>query len=208
MAPAAARAHPLSELAKGRSTTGRPDRNAAGPTDLWYGDRNNGVARMRYGVGAFCLVLLLAQGMSFGAQAQWRPKAESWKTYQLPSGTSVRYPASIFRTEVGPTERGKGQKFKSEDGSAEFAVYSLDNPGNELPRSYLQKNLLVPESKLIYRRVTKRFFVVSSIRGERIFYSRCNFADGIHCVYLEYPKVDKVAWDGAVTRISYSLRPR
>ena len=64
----------------------------------------------------------------------------------------------------------------------QFAAYTLENTGKETPRSYLQKNLLVPQSNLTYRRATRKFFVVSSIREGRIFYSRCNFAAGIACV--------------------------
>ncbi len=56
--------------------------------------------------------------------------------------------------------------------------------------------------------MTEQFFVMSSIRDGRIFYSRCNFASGIHCIYLEYPQAEKLAFDPIVTRVSTSLRPR
>ena len=164
---------------------------------------------MHHSLKLLCAAATAASVFAGGAQAQMRlDKSEGWKTFEGGSGLSVRYPAGIFRTDAGATEKGAGQKFKSEDARYEFAAYSIDNAGNDTPRSYLQKNLLVPQSGLIYRRTTKKFFVISSIRDERIFYSRCNFAGGIHCVYLEYPQRDKVAWDGIVSRVSYSLRPR
>lgn len=164
---------------------------------------------MRYSLKILCLAAATVQVLGGGAQAQMRlNKSEGWKTFEAAGGLSVRYPAGIFRVDAGPTEKGAGQKFKSEDGRYQFAVYSIANPDNDTPRSYLQKNLLVPQSGLVYRRATRKFFVISSIRDERIFYSRCNFASGIHCIYLEYPNPDKVAWDGIVSRVSYSLRPR
>ena len=133
-------------------------------------------------------------------------KSEGWKLFEGAQGLTVRYPAGVF--DDGATERGAGRKLKSDDGKYQFAAYALANTDNEAPRAYLAKNLLVPKSELTYRRATRKFFVISSIRDGRIFYSRCNFAGGIYCIYLEYPQPDKVAWDGIVSRISYSLRPR
>jgi hypothetical protein len=164
---------------------------------------------MRHSLKIGCLAVLIAQAACGVAQAQFRlDKSEDWKNFEGASGLSVRYPSGIFAAEAGPTEKGAGQKFKSRDGRYEFAAYSIDNAGGDTPRAYLQKNLLVPQAALVYRRATRKFFVISSIRNERIFYSRCNFAGRIHCVYLEYPQADKVAWDGIVSRVSYSLRPR
>jgi hypothetical protein len=141
------------------------------------------------------------------AQAQLSRSA-GWTAFSTPSGLSVPYPSYIFSVGGGATDRGVGRKFRSEDGRAEFSAYSLPNSEGDTPRSYLRKNLLVPPTSLVYRRVTDRFFVMSSIREGRIFYSRCNFASGIHCIFLEYPTGDKPLWDGIVTRMSYSLRPQ
>ena len=164
---------------------------------------------MRYCLSAWCLAAAIAFTSAGGAQAQIRlDKSEGWKLFEGAQGLTVRYPAGVFRVDDGPTERGTGRKFKSNDAQYQFAAYALANTDNQAPRAYLAKNLLVPQSDLTYRRATKKFFVVSSIRDGRIFYSRCNFAGGIYCIYLEYPQLDKVAWDGIVSRISYSLRPR
>ena len=141
------------------------------------------------------------------AQAQLSRSAE-WTVFSTPSGLSVPYPANIFNVGAGATERGVGREFRSEDGRSEFSAYSLPNAEGDSPRSYLRKHLLVPPTSLVYRRVTDRFFVMSSIREDRIFYSRCNFAGGIHCIFLEYPVTEKAPWDRIVTRMSYSLRPQ
>ena len=157
--------------------------------------------------GLAILISLFAATGSREAQAQLSRSA-GWTLFSTPSGLNVPYPASVFSVRAGATERGVGGKFRSEDGRAEFSAYSLPNTEGDTPRSYLRKNLLVPPTSLVYRRVTDRFFVMSSIRDERIFYSRCNFTGGIHCIFLEYPATEKAPWDGIVTRMSYSLRPQ
>ena len=55
-------------------------------------------------------------------------------------------------------------------------------------------------------RVTPRFFAVSSYKGDKVWYDRCNFSSGlVHCVLINYPAREERAWDGIVTRISLSL---
>jgi hypothetical protein len=63
---------------------------------------------------------------------------------------------------------------------------------------------------LTYERVSSRFFVFSAPEGDRILYRRCNFARDrrIHCFDLRYPRTEKRAFDGIVTRMSHALRPR
>ena len=134
--------------------------------------------------------------------------AEGWTVLQGEAGASVDFPSALFPVEAGPTERGRGRKFRSRDGTSEFAVYSLENRDKDSPAAYLRKNLIVSPQSMIYRRVAPDFFAMSSIREGRIFYSRCNFAMGIHCIYMEYPETQKRAFDAVVTRVSNSLKPR
>ena len=54
--------------------------------------------------------------------------------------------------------------------------------------------------------VTPYFFVVSSIRNDRIWYNRCNRGDRVmNCVMINYPAKEKRGWDGVVTRISHTM---
>lgn len=136
------------------------------------------------------------------------PHAQSslgWSVYRGEGGAIVDVPLGIFVQDAGPTAKGTGRRFKSTDGRSEFAVYTLREPG-QTPGSYLRNNLGVDPASISYKRVTNRFFALSSVNGGRIYYSRCNFYDAIYCIYLEYPQSEKVAWDGVVTRISRSLR--
>jgi hypothetical protein len=152
------------------------------------------------------LLLLVALATGFVQSAHPQAFDESWKRISdREIGISVDYPSGIFATYSGPTDRHPGKRFRSADG-AEFAYYAFDNKADESPSSYLDRTLIVEKRKLIYKRITSRFFVISSIRNGRIFYSRCNFGPRVKCIYLDYPAADKRAWDRAVTRVSHSLR--
>jgi hypothetical protein len=148
------------------------------------------------------LFLLLLCAWPLAAAAQER---EDWQIAREGS-LSVLYPAGLFADDAGPTEQGTGQKLRWRDGDVLFAFYRLENPERHSPRSYLANKLVVDQSNILYRRVTDRFFAISSIRNGRIFYSRCNFRGSLHCIYLDYPQSRKRALDRIVTRISHSLR--
>jgi hypothetical protein len=105
-----------------------------------------------------------------------------------------------------------GRVLESADNDARLMVYVEENEAHHSPASFVASNLTMPTSRIDYRRITDRFFAVSGENNGRIFYSRCNFPDGkngpMHCIFLSYRSSDKEAWDGIVTRISLSLRPR
>ena len=112
------------------------------------------------------------------AQAQ----AADWRVHNdAQSGLAMQYPADIFTVDAGRTEIGSGRQLRSPDGRAELAIYSMPNARSDTPRSYLANTLLVPPSSIVYRRVTDRYFVISSIRNQRIYYSRCNFGRWMRC---------------------------
>jgi hypothetical protein len=129
-----------------------------------------------------------------------------WRRYVVPStGTSVDMPVSIFTSDAGPPEGGTGRRFFTEDRRADLTVQSVPNPDNESPGQFLAKRR--PPAGIVYKRITSNFFVVSSIRKDRIWYNRCNRGSGtMSCVMINYPAAEKRLWDGLVTRISHSLR--
>src|SRR5213075_908388 len=95
------------------------------------------------------------------------------------------------------------QRFRTSDGRANFTIQSVPNTGDS-PASFLAKKH--PPPRIVYRRITPKFFVVSSFKGDKIWYDRCNFADRfIHCVLINYPASEKREWDATVTRISRTL---
>ncbi|MHC2576517.1 hypothetical protein ACVI1J_001775 [Bradyrhizobium diazoefficiens] len=66
-----------------------------------------------------------------------------------------------------------------------------------------------PPARIQYKRTMPRFFAVSSYKGDKVWYNRCNFSSElIHCVLINYPASEERDWDHIVTRISLSLRGR
>jgi len=128
-----------------------------------------------------------------------------WTTYTIPeSGTSVDFPSSIFTEPAGDPPDGYGQRLRSADGRADLTIQAAANLAKESPAAFLARRH--PPPYLQYKRITPRFFAVSSYKGDRVWYDRCNFANGfIHCVLINYPASEEHAWDGIVTRISLSL---
>jgi hypothetical protein len=128
-----------------------------------------------------------------------------WQRYVVPqTGASVDIPATVFTRDAGSPRTGYGRRFLTSDGRANLTVQSFANDADDSPAAFLaRKN---PPTDIVYKRVTSRFFVVSSFRNDMIWYNRCNFAGRfINCVLINYPAAEKRRWDSVVTRISNSL---
>jgi hypothetical protein len=128
-----------------------------------------------------------------------------WQRYVVPeTGASVDVPATIFTKDAGRPETGYGRRFLTSDGRANLTVQSMANDADDSPAAFLaRKN---PPRDIVYKRVTSRFFVVSSFRNDKIWYNRCNFAGRfINCILINYPAAEKRRWDSVVTRISNTL---
>ena len=145
------------------------------------------------------LALALTPALAFAGETEWG-------RYAIPStGTSVEMPVTIFTRDAGLPEGGTGRRFFTDDGRADLTVQSVPNPDNLSPARFLAKQN--PPAGIFYKRVTPDFFVVSSIRNDRIWYNRCNRANAVmNCALINYPAAEKRQWDGIVTRISHTLR--
>ena len=145
------------------------------------------------------IVGIFAPALGFAGDAEWR-------RYVIPStGTSVEIPVAIFTKDAGPPDGGTGRRFMTDDSRADLTVQSVPNPDNDSPATFLFKKR--PPADIIYKRITPNFFVVSSIRNDRIWYNRCNRANGaMNCVLINYPAAEKRQWDAVVTRNSHTLR--
>jgi hypothetical protein len=131
----------------------------------------------------------------------------NWRRYVVPeTGASADIPLSIFTEDAGKPETGYGARFLTSDRRANLTIQSVPNEGLAPARFLAAKN---PPSDIVYKRVTDRFFVVSSFRNSMIWYNRCNFASQYaNCVLINYPAAEKRQWDGIVTRISNTLASR
>ena len=147
-------------------------------------------------LAAFVLCLASATVLAAGIR---------WQRYAIPStGTNVEIPVTIFSKGTELPDGGTGRRFYNEDRRADLTVQSVINSENDSPATFLAKKN--PPPGIVYKRVTPNFFVVSSIRNDRIWYNRCNRSAGyMNCVLINYPVAEKRQWDDVVTRISNSL---
>ena len=135
-------------------------------------------------------------------------QSTGWSRYVVPeTGATTEIPTTIFSEDGGKPKEGYGKRFETSDKRANLTVQSVSNDAGYSPGEFLaRKN---PPPGIVYKRVTPRFFVVSSVRGDKIWYDRCNFVGSIvNCVLINYPAAEKRQWDSIVTRISYSLTGR
>ncbi|ERR1700760_3737367 len=152
---------------------------------------------MRWSLGT--LLNLLASSAALAL-----PQPVHWETYSIAeTGTRVDIPTSIFTQKTGRPD-GYGERLKTDDARAELTVQTAPNTANDTPETFLAK--LHPPADIQYKRVTRRFFVVSGYKRDKVYYSRCNFSQGfVHCVIMNYPASEEREWDDIVTRISLSL---
>jgi hypothetical protein len=148
--------------------------------------------------------LVIAFALTFSSAAAATPAVEWGRFVVRETGTSVDIPRTIFTTDAGRPQTGYGQRFLSSDGRANLTIQSVPNEAGDSPAVFLAKRK--PPPGIEYKRVTPRFFAVSSVRNDKIWYDRCNFAGRfINCVLINYPAAEKRQWDGVVTRISHTL---
>ena len=149
-----------------------------------------------------CLVALVINIVPIAASAD----TAEWRKYVIPStGAKVDIPVSIFTEDAGPPDGDVvGRRFFTSDHRADLTVQSFPNPENDTPATFLAKQR--PPTDIQYKRVTPRFFAVSSIRNGRTWYNRCNRVNEyMNCVLINYPAAEDRQWNSVVTRISLSL---
>jgi hypothetical protein len=112
----------------------------------------------------------------------------------------------VFAADAG-AGTPKGRMLTTPDDRAHLHVFTVHNERGESPAQFLARVFPRNRTLLSYDRVARDFFAVSQPSETLVLYRRCNFvARDIHCVDLQYPRADKRAFDGIVTRISLSLR--
>jgi hypothetical protein len=132
----------------------------------------------------------------------------SWQNYVVPeTGAVAQIPTTIFSEDGGKPEIGYGKRFVTSDKRANLTVQSVSNDAGDSPAAFLAKKNPPPDME--YRRVTSRFFAVSSVRDNKVWYNRCNFVGRfVNCVLINYPAAEERRWDSVVTRISNTLTSR
>jgi len=165
---------------------------------------------MRESVGTTLFAIVLLSPLPASSETPGLA-APDWKVYSDQAGTNVDYPAGIFTQDAGAVPRGEGRELRSADDRARLMIYIEPNRERRTPARFIKTEMAAPRSELEYRRIADRFFAISGVVGDQVYYSRCNFPSGaagpIHCIYIAYPEKEKRMWDAIVTRISRSLRP-
>jgi len=131
-----------------------------------------------------------------------------WSVITNRNGASVDFPGGLFTKEATPTAPSRAIAYSTADGRGRFELFSSPNTRGESPAQFARRNG-AGRDRLDYKRITSNFIAASAVNRGLILYRRCNFTGGmIHCIDVRYPASEKRAWDGIVTRISLSLKPR
>ena len=142
------------------------------------------------------IVFVVATDLAPAAQIEWR-------RFVIPqTGASVDIPISIFSEPGELPNGGVGRAFFTADRRADLTVQSIRT--DDSPGVFLTKRN--PPPGIEYKRVTPKFFAVSSVRGDRTWYNRCNKSGAyLKCILINYPRAEERKWDNVVTRISLTL---
>lgn len=151
---------------------------------------------MRWASLLSLIVFAVATGPALAAGIEWR-------RFVIPhTGASADIPVSIFSEAAELPNGGVGRVFHTADRRADLTVQSIRS--DDSPAVFLAKRN--PPPGIEYKRVTPKFFAVSSVRGDRTWYNRCNKSGAyLNCVLINYPRAEERQWDNVVTRISLTL---
>jgi hypothetical protein len=146
-------------------------------------------------------ICLFAFSLAVPAQAQGFRQFEEERF-----GTTALVPANWRR--LPPDSRWEGTRFLAPDGQGWVVIYGVPATGGA--GEHLRTMSVLPGERVTYRRLADRWFVVSGVKGDRIFYRRglraCRGKVWHHLAF-EYPSEQKRAYDRIVTAVSRSLQP-
>ena len=129
-----------------------------------------------------------------------------YKTYaNARYGYSISYPADLLEPQ-GESDNGDGQVFKNSD--AEMRVYGSNSVLDETLEKQYRKLLKNYGKSIAYKTFREKFFVVSAIRNDKIFYQKTfENSDGVFITFeIEYKKSERAKYDKAVTKIVKSFK--
>lgn len=109
-------------------------------------------------VSLLSVVFALATGPAPAAPIEWR-------RFEVPqTGASVDIPVSIFSEAAALPNGGVGRVFRTPDRRADLTVQSIRS--DDSPAVFLARRN--PPPGIEYKRVTPKFFAVSSVRGTEL----------------------------------------
>ncbi len=157
---------------------------------------------IRWTKPALAAIALIACAAAATAAPQYRTYANAR------FGTAADVPAD-WKADP-PPENGDGLRFWSPDQHASITVAGSLNIYDSVEEAMKSYEKPGDGETVTYRHREARTLVVSGTRGDTIFYNKhvLSCADQIwNSVYIEYPAVEKEAYDAIVTHVAKSLRP-
>lgn len=110
----------------------------------------------------------------------------------------------------GEAANGDGQKFRSSDADVEMAVWGSHNVFDETLKSkFLDASAgkrKAVDRTVTYSRCADKWFVVSGVEGDRVFYEKTYLINDVFLTYfMTYPFSKKKVWDKINATISKSF---
>jgi hypothetical protein len=137
----------------------------------------------------------------------------SYETYvNARFGYEIAYPTGVLRPQK-EAENGDGRVFLSKNGTAELRVWGQYNALTKTLKEKYQEDLDEYGSGVTYKSIKSRSYVISGIKGGKIFYKKTilkgdggDSGDTYYMFTMTYQKSDKVKYDPIVERIAGSFR--
>jgi hypothetical protein len=156
---------------------------------------------------AAALVALAGIGLSPAAYADsFIPIGNGWQTYVNDRfGMSFDYPADVFSPLEEP-QNGDGRSFASSD--ATLQIFGTHNRLNDSPASMKREMVGMQDyEEVTYSPSGDTWLVLSGYRGDRIFYEKYFFRDGVISAFaMEFPAGRKPYYAPIIERIEDSFR--
>lgn len=140
------------------------------------------------------------------------PRLDDWATLKNERhGFAIAYPIDVFEQKSAPNS-DEGRVLLSKDGKAKLLVGAFDNSENNSLAEYRQ--FLLDEqykgAAIDYAPVRQRWFVLSGVQGEEIFYQRVSFTCGgklINSWAMLYPAAERRTYDRVVEAVARTYTP-
>lgn len=147
-----------------------------------------------------------------GTVADAGPRLNDWATLKNERhGFAIAYPVDVFEQKSAPNS-DDGRVLHSRDGRAKLLVGAFDNSEHNSLEEYRQFLLSdhYSDASIDYAPVRKRWFVLSGVQGDQIFYQRVSFTCGgrlINSWAMLYPKAEKKLYDRIVEAVARTYSP-
>ena len=142
-----------------------------------------------------------------GSAANAGPKLDDWATLKNDRhGFTIAYPIDVFEQKTEPTT-DEGRVLQSKDGKAKLLIGAFENAENSSLDDYRQF-LLDSQwagAAIDYSPVRKKWFVLSGIKDDQIFYERVSFTCGgklINSWAMVYPTAERKVYDRVLEAIA------